>query len=138
VIDEVRTRVTDLLPKEYGKKITGEASVLQIFDIHLSGKRIKKVAGCRVTNGLVEKSKTVQVLRDDKIIFEGVHILCSPNHNLAPYAFTGLLETFKHHKTDITQAGKNMECGMALEGFEELQANDVIQCFDLFEKPKYL
>ena len=71
VVEDVRQRVASLLPTEYEKRVSGEASVLQIFDIKLSGGRTKAIAGCRVTKGLVEKNKKAQVVRKGEIIHEG-------------------------------------------------------------------
>ncbi|KAI0319795.1 hypothetical protein OF83DRAFT_1169861 [Amylostereum chailletii] len=120
VMDEVTQRVTDLLPVEYEKKVTGEANVLQIFDIHLSGKRVKKVAGSRITNGVLEKNKPVQVVRNGKVIYEG------------------RLETFRHLKNEITEASKGMECGLGFSSFDDLKPDDVIQVYQDVEKPKSL
>jgi translation initiation factor IF-2 len=71
VIEDVRQRVADLLPPVYEKRISGEASVLQTFDIKLTGGRTKTIAGCRVTKGVVEKSKKIQVVRNGEVIHEG-------------------------------------------------------------------
>lgn len=50
----------------------------------------------------------------------------------------GRLETFRHLKNDITTASKGLECGMALENFDDLRPEDLIQCYDNIEKPKTL
>jgi translation initiation factor IF-2 len=71
VVEDIRERVTSLLPTLYEKRISGEASVLQTFDIKLDGRRTKTIAGCRVTKGIVEKNKKVQVVRDGEVIHEG-------------------------------------------------------------------
>jgi translation initiation factor IF-2 len=71
VIEDVRQRVTNLLPTVYEKRVSGEASVLQTFDIKISSGRTKTIAGCRVTKGLVEKSKKAQVVRGGEVIHEG-------------------------------------------------------------------
>lgn len=71
-MDEVKGRVIDLLPPVIEKRVSGEATVLQLFDIHLKGKQTKKVAGCRVTNGVVDKNKLARVVRDGTTIHEGM------------------------------------------------------------------
>lgn len=71
VVEDIRQRVASLLPTVYEKRVSGEASVLQIFDLKLTGGRTKTIAGCRVTKGLVEKNKKVQVVRKGEIIHEG-------------------------------------------------------------------
>lgn len=71
VMDEVQRRVIDLLPSVTERRIKGEATVLQLFEIQLSGKRIKKIAGSRVTNGIVDKTKGAQVVRNSEVVHDG-------------------------------------------------------------------
>ena len=70
-MDDVTARVIELLPPIIEKRVTGEAAVLQLFDIHLKGKKTTQVGGCRVTNGVVEKNKLARVVRDGEVIHEG-------------------------------------------------------------------
>ncbi len=82
-MDEVKSRLVALLPPVLESKVTGEATVLQLFDIHLKAKTIKKVAGCRVVNGIIEKSRNARVIRDGVTIHDGeppgpLHALNSP------------------------------------------------------------
>lgn len=72
LIDDIRSRVIQLLPPIIETKVTGEANVLQLFDIVLKSKQAMKVAGCRITNGVVEKTKHVRVVRNRETIFEGM------------------------------------------------------------------
>lgn len=71
LMEEVKERVIDLLPVIIETKITGEANVLQVFDIQAKGKQITKVAGCRVSNGMMERSKKARLVRDGKVLYEG-------------------------------------------------------------------
>lgn len=71
LVDDITARVVDLLPKIYETRVTGEATVLQLFDISLKGGVTRKVAGSRVISGLVEKNKTAKVVRNGKVIHEG-------------------------------------------------------------------
>ncbi|THH29643.1 hypothetical protein EUX98_g4544 [Antrodiella citrinella] len=117
LMDEVKERVIKLLPGTFERRVRGEATVLEIFDIHLKAQKIMKVAGCRVSNGVIEKSKHARVVRNGERVFEG------------------RLDTFRHLKKDITEAGKGMECGMSLENFSDLQVGDMIQMYDEVEIP---
>ena len=74
-MDDVRSRIIDMLPKIIETKVTGEATVLQLFDITGKAKQLIKVAGCRVTNGLIEKQKFARVIRLGQVVHEGK--LCS-------------------------------------------------------------
>ena len=72
LVDDIRERVTALLPVIVETKVTGEATILQLFDINLKQKQTMKIAGCRVTNGILEKQKFARVLRNGNIIFDGI------------------------------------------------------------------
>ena len=72
IMDEMKARVISLLPVIIEKKVTGEATVLQLFDVHLKGNQTKRVAGCRVVNGLVEKAKRARVVRNSITLHEGL------------------------------------------------------------------
>jgi translation initiation factor IF-2 len=139
VMDEVRDRVTALLPPKVEKKVTGEANVLQLFDIHLKGRRTKQVAGCRVVNGLVEKSKSARVVRDGTTVHEGLY---TSSCVLALWRsccfYSGPLGTLKHGKKDMTEIRKGMECGISFADFEDLRPDDLIQMYQEIEKPGVL
>lgn len=72
VIEDARDRVISLLPCTYEIKVTGEAKVLQLFEIQTKGSS-KKIAGCRVIHGIMQRSSPVRVLRKEEIIYEGEH-----------------------------------------------------------------
>ncbi|KAH8117297.1 initiation factor 2 [Phellopilus nigrolimitatus] len=120
VLDEVKARIIKLLPPIIEKRVTGEANVLQLFDINGKGRSIIKVAGCRVSNGIVEKDKHVRVLRNGETIHEGT------------------LSTLRILKRDVTEVKKGLECGMNLSGFDDLRNGDLIQFFQRLEKPGQL
>lgn len=71
LLDSVKEHVIKLLPVKYESKVTGQATVLQIFEITAKNKQTVKVAGCRVNDGTMEKGKQARVIRNDKTIFEG-------------------------------------------------------------------
>lgn len=85
LMDDVKARVIALLPPVIERRVTGEANVLQLFDIHLPGRKILKVAGCRVSNGVVEKNKFARVVRDGETIHDGKDAVSSQNSLLIVY-----------------------------------------------------
>ncbi|KIK82089.1 hypothetical protein PAXRUDRAFT_832418 [Paxillus rubicundulus Ve08.2h10] len=120
VMDDIQDRVISLLPCTYQTKVTGEATVLQLFDIHMKGKLTKKIAGCRVTNGIVERSSAARVMREGNVIHEG------------------LLDALKQMKKDMTEVKKGSECGINLHDFDDLREGDLIQMFKTIEIPGVL
>lgn len=71
LMDDIKQRVIALLPIIVETRVTGEATILQLFDINLKGKQTKRVAGCRVINGIVEKSNFARLVRNGEVIHEG-------------------------------------------------------------------
>ncbi|KZT68177.1 initiation factor 2 [Daedalea quercina L-15889] len=120
LMDDVKAKVIELLPPIVERRVTGEANVLQLFDIHIKSRQTMKVAGCRVTNGVVEKNKMAQVIRSGETIYEG------------------RVETLKHLKRDVTEVSKGTEFGMAFGTFSDLREGDTIQMFQRIEKPGVL
>ena len=85
----------------------GYADILEIFDISKLG----KVAGCRVTEGKVERGSGVRLLRDDVVVHEG------------------MLKTLKRFKDEVPTVNAGQECGMAFERYEDMRVGDRIECF---------
>ncbi|KDQ60661.1 hypothetical protein JAAARDRAFT_124015 [Jaapia argillacea MUCL 33604] len=120
LMDDIKQRIISLLPVTVEKRVTGEATVLQLFDIHLKGKQIKKIAGCRVVNGLVERGKLARVVRNGEVIHE------------AP------LDTLRQLKKDADEVRKGSECGLGLGKFEEFLEGDLVQVYHEIEHPGIL
>ncbi|EJF66017.1 initiation factor 2 [Dichomitus squalens LYAD-421 SS1] len=112
LMDTVTQKVIELLPPIVEKRVTGEATVLQLFDISLKGKKTTQVGGCRVTNGVVDKSKLARVVRNGEIIHEG------------------RLDALKQHKKDVVEVGKGIECGMNLADFNDLRVGDIVEMYE--------
>ncbi|KAK0225101.1 translation initiation factor IF-2 [Armillaria nabsnona] len=120
LVDDITARVVDLLPKIYETRVTGEATILQLFDISLKGGVTRKVAGSRVISGLVEKNKTAKVVRNGKVIHEGT------------------VDTMRIMKKEVTEIRKGTECGLGLSGYSDLLPGDTIQTYETIEKPGVL
>jgi translation initiation factor IF-2 len=73
--------------------------------------KVGKVAGCRVTEGIVERGAGVRLIRDNVVIHEGK------------------LSTLKRFKDEVKEVQAGQECGMAFEKYEDMRAGDVIECF---------
>ncbi|KKY16340.1 putative mitochondrial translation initiation [Diplodia seriata] len=117
LVDDVKALLSERLAPSVTYRVTGEATVLEIFDIHHNRRKIATVAGCRVTNGAINARSKVRVFRGEKKIYDGK------------------ISSLKQVKKDITEIQKGNECGMAFEGWGESKAGDTIQCYDeKFEK----
>ena len=85
----------------------GNAEVLQVFDIT----KVGKIAGCRVTEGVVRKGAKVRIIREDVVVLE-----------------LGTLTTLKRFKDEVNEVQSGQECGMNF-AFQDIRAGDVIECF---------
>ncbi|KZO95874.1 initiation factor 2 [Calocera viscosa TUFC12733] len=115
VMEEVRKRASALLSPAIVKHVKGEAQVAEIFHITIKGRKTHAIAGCKISNGVLEKSSRIRVMRSGEAVWEGK------------------IAELKHMKKDISEAKKGMECGMSLEGFEDVRAGDIIQAIDIKE-----
>ncbi|KAJ3026354.1 UNVERIFIED_CONTAM: hypothetical protein HDU68_005799 [Siphonaria sp. JEL0065] len=116
LMDDLQERMLDVLPKEEITVTLGEADVLQVFELNTKSKEQERIAGCRIMAGKVMKNEKVKVLRVGEVVFDG------------------RLKAFKHHKKDIPEASKGLECGMAFEGFNDLSVGDRVACYRIDKK----
>ncbi|KAI9279878.1 translation initiation factor IF-2 [Sporodiniella umbellata] len=71
LLEEVKTRLEDMLPPILNTHVVGEAAVLQVFEINVKGRETRPVAGCRVTNGAIPRNGRVRILRNKETVWEG-------------------------------------------------------------------
>lgn len=111
VLDDVKATMEGLLAPEKRETFIGYAQVLEVFNISKLG----KVAGCRVTEGVVRRGSGVRLLRNDTVIHEGK------------------LSTLKRFKDEVPEVRAGTECGMGFENYHDLQVGDQIECFTVEE-----
>ncbi|TDH38021.1 translation initiation factor IF-2 [Pseudohoeflea suaedae] len=107
LVDDVKAAMSGLLSPERRETFLGNAEILEVFSIT----KIGKVAGCRVSEGKVERGAGVRLIRDNVVIHEGK------------------LKTLKRFKDEVSEVPSGQECGMAFENYEDIRAGDVIECF---------
>jgi translation initiation factor IF-2 len=109
VIDDVRAALSGMLAPETRERFLGNAEILEVFNIS----KVGKVAGCRVTEGLVRRGAKVRLIRDDVVIHEGD------------------LATLKRFKDEVREVQVGQECGMAFANYQDIQKGDVIECYEV-------
>jgi translation initiation factor IF-2 len=107
LVDDVKKAMSGLLAPVTREEFLGNAEILEVFNIS----KVGKVAGCRVTDGKVERGASVRLIRDHVVIHEGK------------------LSTLKRFKDEVREVVAGQECGMAFEGNQDLKQGDVIECF---------
>ncbi|MDD4615915.1 MAG: translation initiation factor IF-2 [Alphaproteobacteria bacterium] len=116
VIDDVKQALSGMLAPTLREKFLGNAEILQVFNIS----KVGKVAGCKVTEGIVKRGAKVRLLRDNVVIHEGS------------------LKTLKRMKDEVKEVREGFECGMAFENYDNLQPGDSIECFEVEEIARQL
>ncbi len=109
VVDDMKLALSGMLAPETREKFLGNAEVLEVFTIS----KVGKVAGCRVSEGVVRRGAHVRLIRDNVVIHEGE------------------LSTLKRFKDEVREVQTGQECGMAFAGYQDLQKGDVIECFEV-------
>ncbi len=107
LIDDVKGVLSGMLAPERRETFIGYAEILQVFDISKLG----NIAGCKITEGRVERGSGVRLLREGVVIHEG------------------MLSTLKRFKDEVEKVQAGMECGMAFENYHDLRKGDQIECF---------
>ncbi|MBV2142164.1 translation initiation factor IF-2 [Falsochrobactrum sp. TDYN1] len=107
LIDDVKAAMSGLLSPERRETFLGNAEILEVFNIT----KVGKVAGCRVTEGKVERGAGVRLIRDNVVIHEGK------------------LKTLKRFKDEVSEVPSGQECGMAFENYDDMRAGDIIEAF---------
>lgn len=107
LVDDVKAAMSGMLSPERRETFLGNAEILEVFSIS----KVGKVAGCRVSEGKVERGAGVRLVRDHVVIHEGK------------------LKTLKRFKDEVSEVPAGQECGMAFENYEDIRAGDVIEAF---------
>ena len=109
VLDYVKKRMSGLLTPDIEEKITGSAQILEIFKVSGAG----KVAGSKVTEGEINSTSDVRIIRDGAIIY------------------TGKVSTIFREKNQVKQVSDGQECGITVKDYMDFQKNDTIEAFSV-------
>ncbi len=112
LLDDIKGVLSGMLAPLQRETFLGNAAVLQVFDISKTG----KIAGCRVSEGVVRKGAKVRIIRDDVVVLE-----------------LGTLTTLKRFKDEVNEVTAGQECGMHFQGFQDIKVGDYIECFTVEE-----
>jgi translation initiation factor IF-2 len=111
LVDDVKAALSGLLAPTLRETMLGNAQILELF--HIS--KVGTVAGCRVTDGVVQRGAHVRLIRDSVVVHEGK------------------LSTLKRFKDEVAQVQAGQECGMAFENYQDMRVGDVIECYNVEE-----
>ena len=116
VVESVKAVLSGMLDPIVKERFLGNAEIREVFNVSKTG----KVAGCRVTDGLVRRGAKVRLLRDNVVVHEGA------------------LATLKRFKEEVREVKEGFECGMAFANYQDIQVGDVVEAFELEEVARSL
>ena len=108
VVADVRAAMEGLLEPTFREQVFGRVEIRQIFNIAGIG----TIAGCSVTEGKIARGNLVRLLRDQVVVHEGK------------------LASLKRFKDDVREVSSGYECGLSLEGYQDLKQGDVVEAFE--------
>lgn len=111
LVDDVKAAMSGLLAPTLRETMLGNAQILEIFNVS----KVGKIAGCRVTDGTIERGANVRLIRDNVVVHEGK------------------LSQLKRFKDDAKEVVAGQECGMSFENYQDMRAGDVIECYRVEE-----
>ncbi|HJW94443.1 MAG TPA: translation initiation factor IF-2 [Thermoanaerobaculia bacterium] len=107
LVDELKLAMVGLLEPKFQEVFQGRAEVRSTFKVPKAG----VIAGCMVTDGVIPRTATVRLLRDNRVIYEGK------------------ISSLRHFKNDVSEVRQGFECGIAIERFQDIKNGDVIEAF---------
>ena len=116
LVDDVKALLEKQLAPEVREEIVGLAEVIEVF----RSSRMGPVAGCRVSEGVVQRGYPIRVLRDDVVIYEGE------------------LESLRRHKEDVSEVQAGTECGIAVANYNDVRTGDQIEVYRRVETARTL
>ena len=114
VIEEIEAACKGLLDPEYEEVVTGQAEVRSVFRIS----KVGTIAGCYVTDGVIERNSLVRILRDGVVVFEGK------------------MASLRRFKDDVKEVKYGFECGIGIENYNDIKEGDVIEASIMKEIPR--
>ena len=114
LLEEIEAAMKGMLDPEFEEIVTGNAEVRNIFKVS----KIGTIAGCYVTDGIVEKNSLVRIIRDGIVVYEGK------------------MASLKRFKDDVKEVKTGYECGITIENFNDIKENDVIEASVVREKER--
>jgi len=115
-IEEMRLALEGLLEPEISEEAQGAAEVLQVF----KSSKLGNIAGCIVREGVIRREDPVRLVREGKMIFEG------------------RLESLRRIKEDVKEVKEGFECGLRVQGFDDVQIGDRIESYRKVERARTL
>ena len=115
-VDEVKLALGGMLTPDKKEEITGLVEIRQVFLVS----KVGAIAGCLVVDGIVKRTSSVRLLRDNVVIWSGE------------------LDSLKRFKDDAKEVRAGVECGLSLKGYNDIKEGDQLEVFEVTEVARSL
>ena len=112
LIDDIKELLSGLMTPKIKENVTATVEVRDVFSVP----KVGSIAGCYVIDGLVHRGDLVRVIRDGVVIYDSK------------------LASLKRFKDDVKEVGKGFECGIMVEGYNDVKAGDVLETYQKVEE----
>ncbi|HLU28822.1 MAG TPA: EF-Tu/IF-2/RF-3 family GTPase, partial [Glycomyces sp.] len=113
-IEEIETALKGMLKPEYEEVELGSAEIREVF----RSSKFGNIAGCLVTKGSIKRNAKVRLVRDGSVVAETT------------------IDSLRRFKDDATEVREGYECGVTLKNYNNIEEGDVIEAFEMREKPR--
>ncbi|NBQ88809.1 MAG: translation initiation factor IF-2, partial [Betaproteobacteria bacterium] len=110
-VDDLKAAMSGMLAPEKKEEVIGTAEIRQVFKVS----KIGSIAGCMVTSGVVRRTASLRLLRDNVVIY------------------TGELDSLKRFKDDVREVKEGFECGLNIKGYNDIAEGDQLEFFEIKE-----
>ncbi len=110
-INEVKSGIEGMLAPEEKEEVIGTAEVRDVFKIS----KVGTVAGCMVKDGKITRNNRIRVIRDGIVVHEGT------------------LGSLKRFKDDVKEVSAGFDCGLNVDGYNDIKIGDVIEAYTIVE-----
>ena len=114
VIEDIEAALKGMLDPVFEEVVTGQCEVRSLFKLS----KVGTIAGCYVTDGVIERNSLVRILRNGIVVFEGK------------------MASLKRFKDDVKEVKYGFECGITIENYNDIKEGDIIEASIMKEIPR--
>ncbi len=115
-LEEIKDALEGMLSPEFVEEVTATVEIREVFRIS----KVGNIAGCKVLDGKIRRDSKVRLLRD------GIQV------------FDGSLASLKRFKDDVKEVEAGYECGLSLQGYDDIKVGDIVEAFEMVETKRKL
>ena len=110
-VEDMEAAMKGMLDPEFEEKVLGSAIIKQIFKFS----KVGNIAGCSVSDGIIKRDSSARIIRDGVVIYDGK------------------IGSLQHEKDSVKEVKKGYECGITIDGFNDIKVGDVIESYEMVE-----